>query len=114
MSKDSDSNVFLQLGLESYWDRKRNDSLMLDTSHVDTWNMLNIQHIALNVKRWDYSDILTGVFEKIKRPVHMVEGAHHLRERPTPTWHLLQIYQSYWLSLSNDTSLGCKGWQMNK
>ena len=45
--------------------------------------MLNMQHITPNFKRWGYSDILGGGHEKMKRPVHMVEGSHHLRKTPT-------------------------------
>ena len=44
-------NVFLQQGLQSYWEKRRDDTLMLTTIHDDTWNMLNMQHITLNFKR---------------------------------------------------------------
>ena len=30
---------------------------MLATIRDDTWNVLNVQHITPNSKRWDYSDI---------------------------------------------------------
>ena len=30
-----------------YWERRRDDSLMLATIHDDTWNMLNMQQITL-------------------------------------------------------------------
>ena len=30
---------------------------MLVTIRDDTWNVLNMQHIIQNWKRWDYSDI---------------------------------------------------------
>ena len=30
---------------------------MLATIHDDTWNVLNMQYITPNTKRWDYSDI---------------------------------------------------------
>ena len=51
----------------------------------DTWNVLNMQHIIPNSKRWDYSDIPGGGHKKIKGPVHVVEGGHHLRKAPNPT-----------------------------
>ena len=58
---------------------------MLDTIRDDTWNMLNMQHITLNSKRWDYSDFPGGGTEKIKGPAPMVEGDHHLRRPPQAT-----------------------------
>ena len=57
---------------------------MLATIHDDTWNVLNMQHIIPNSKRWDYSDITNGGHKKIKGPIHMVEGSHHLRKAPNP------------------------------
>ena len=57
---------------------------MLATIHDDTWNMLNMQHIIQNSKRWDYSGIPGGDHIKIKRPAYMVEGGHHLRIVPHP------------------------------
>ena len=63
MSNDRDSNfsgsVFLQPSLKSYWER-RDDSLMLATIQDETWNVLNMQHIIPNSKKWDYSDIPGG------------------------------------------------------
>ena len=44
--------------IKSYWEKRRDDALMLATIHDDTWDMLNMQHIIPN--RWDYSDIPTG------------------------------------------------------
>ena len=55
---------------------------MLATIRDDTWNVLNIQHITPNLKRWDYSDILGGSHKKIEGPVYMLEGGHHLRKAP--------------------------------
>ena len=55
---------------------------MLATIRDDTWNMLNMQHITPNSKRWDYSDIPGGSHKQIKGPAHMVEGRHHPRNRP--------------------------------
>ena len=50
----------------------------------DTWNVINMQHITPNSKRWDYSDIFGGGHKKIKGPIHMVEGGHHLRKATNP------------------------------
>ena len=73
-------------GIKSYWERKRDESLMLATIRNDTWKVLNMQHITLNSKRWAYSNIPGGSHgtEKIKGPAHMVEGNHHLRKDPNP------------------------------
>ena len=58
---------------------------MLATINDDTWNMLNMQHITPNSKRWDYSDIPGDGHKKLKDPpAHMAEGVHHLRKAPTP------------------------------
>ena len=58
---------------------------MLATIRDDTWNVLNMQHITANSKRWDYSDITGGGHKQIKGPAHMIDGGHHLRGEPTPT-----------------------------
>ena len=55
---------------------------MLAIIRDDTWNVLNMQHITPNSKRWDYSDTPGGGYKKIKGPAHMVEGGHHLRKAP--------------------------------
>ena len=52
--------VFLQQSLTSYWEKRKDDSLMLATIRDDTCNMLNMQHIIPNSERWDYSDIPGG------------------------------------------------------
>ena len=60
---------------------------MWATIRDDTWNVLNKQHIIPNLKRWDYSDILSGT-EKIKGPAHMVDVDHHFKNNPpTPPTH---------------------------
>ena len=46
--------------------------------------MLNMQHIAPNSKRWDYSGIPGGGHEKIKGPAHMAEGGQPLRPQKSP------------------------------
>ena len=54
-----------------YCERRRDDSLMLATIHDNTRNVLNVQHIIPNSKRWDYSDIPGGGKIYIKGPSHM-------------------------------------------
>ena len=52
---------------------------------IDTWNMLNMQHIIPNSKRCDYSDIPCGGHKNIiKDPPTWFEGGHHLRKAPNP------------------------------
>ena len=80
-SKDRDSN-FLVMYSNSYWERRRDYSLMLVTICYDTWNMINMQHITPNLKRWGYSDIPGGGTKMIKGFAHMVQGNQHLRKRP--------------------------------
>ena len=46
---------------------------MLTTIHDYAWNMLNMQHLTPNLKKWDYSDIPGGGHKKIKWPAHMAE-----------------------------------------
>ena len=36
---------------------------MVATIRDNTWNVLNMQRVILNSKRWDYSDIPGGVIE---------------------------------------------------
>ena len=58
---------------------------MLATIRDDTWNVLNIQNITPNSKRWDYPDITGGSHKKIKGPAYMAEGGQILENPPTPT-----------------------------
>ena len=74
----------LQQGPKSYWEKRMDGSLMLATIHDDTWNMLNMQCITPNLKRWDYSDIPSGGHKNIEGPTHMVEGGHHFKIAPSP------------------------------
>ena len=60
---------------------------MLTAIRDDTWNVLNLQHIALNPKRWNYSDIAGGGHKKIKWPAHKAEGGQYLRKDPNPYPH---------------------------
>ena len=57
---------------------------MLTTICDDIWNVLNMQHITPNSKRWDYLDIHGGGYNKIKGPAHMVESGHQLSKAPNP------------------------------
>ena len=70
--------------LKSYWEQRRDASLMLAPIHDYTWNKFNMQHITPNLKRWNYSDISNGGHKKIKGLTHMVEGGHTLRIAPHP------------------------------
>ena len=57
---------------------------MLATIRGDAWNVLNMQHITPNSKRWDYWDIPGGGHKKIEGPAHMVEGGYHYIQKPPP------------------------------
>ena len=70
-------NVFLQQGLENYWEKRRDDWLMLaticdDTWNDDIWNVFNMQHIIQNLERlfrhswWCYLKILNGPHTRSK------------------------------------------------
>ena len=39
----------------------------------DTWNVLNMQHLTTNSKRWDYPDVPGGGYKQIKGPAYMCE-----------------------------------------
>ena len=64
----------------------------------DTWNVLNMQHITPNSKRWHYSDSPSGGHKKIKGPTHMVEGGHTLEKPATPTHESRFFFFIYSLS----------------
>ena len=63
-SKYSDSNflgMFSSSKTSRAIEKKRKEGpLMLATIRDDAWNVLNMQHITPNSKRWDYSDIPGG------------------------------------------------------
>ena len=99
-SKDMDSN-FLQQSLKSYWERRRDDSLMLAKLRDDTWNMLNMQHIIPNSKRWDFSDIVVAI-NKLKDPPTWLKVATTL-ENPSPTHNISVAYCKKY----NNCSSGC-------
>ena len=56
---------------------------MLATIHDDTWNILNMQHITPNSKRWDYSDILVVAIKRLGPPTWL-KVATTLEKLPTP------------------------------
>ena len=58
---------------------------MVVTIRDDTWNMLNMQHIIPNLKRWDYSDIPGGGHNRLKDPPTWLKVATTLEKPPTPT-----------------------------
>ena len=65
---------------------------MLATIHDDTWNVLNMQHITPNSKRWDYSDIPGGGTERLKDPPTWLKATNTLEKDPNPhtrRFHLL-------------------------
>ena len=57
---------------------------MLATIRDDTWNVLNMQPITANSKRWDYSDIPCGGHAKIKDPPTWLKVATTLENPPNP------------------------------
>ena len=54
------------------------DLLTLAEICDDTRNVLHVQYINPNSKRWDYSDTHGVALKTIKRPTNMVKGGHHL------------------------------------
>ena len=57
--------AFCQQGINSYWEKTGDDSLILTTMQDDdTWNALSIKHTTLNVKRWVYSHIPGGTWDR--------------------------------------------------
>ena len=85
-SKDRESNflvVFSSTKTERAIERRRDDSLMLTTIRDDTWNVLNMQHITPNSKRWDYSDIPGGGHNTLKDPPTWLKVATTLEKSPT-------------------------------
>ena len=60
---------------------------MSATIRDDPWNVLNMQHITQNSKRWDYSDPPGGGHKKIEGPAQMTERGHHIRKSPYPHQH---------------------------
>ena len=59
---------------------------MLATIRDDTWNVLNMQIIIPNSKRWDYSDIAGGGHNRLKYPPTWLKVATTLEKPPTPTY----------------------------
>ena len=85
-SKDRDSNfivMFLQQSLKSYWERKRDDSLMLATIRDDTWNVFNV-HINPNLKDGIIQSSLVVAINKLKEPPTWLKVATTLKKAPHP------------------------------
>ena len=82
---------------------------MLATARDDTWNMLNMQNITLNLKRLDYSDIPGGGHNRLKDPPTWLKVATTLEKPPNPHLPVTQkIFPSddviMYQTLSNLTS----------
>ena len=59
---------------------------MLAKIRDDSWNVLNIQHITPNSKRWDYSDTPVVAIKRLKDPPTWMKVATTLeKSQPTPT-----------------------------
>ena len=58
---------------------------MLATIRDDTWNMLNMQHIIPNSKKWNYSNIPVVAKNRLKDPPTWLKVATTLEKPPTPT-----------------------------
>ena len=73
--------------MKSYWETRRDGSLMLTTIRDDIWNVLNMQHITPNANRWDYSDIPGGGHKQVNRLKDLPRGTrlHGCKKLPTPT-----------------------------
>ena len=75
---------------------------MLATIHDDTWNVLNMQHITSNSKRWDYSDISGGGhnsglgLSQWEKALHSNESSNWLRPHPE---------QFMWRAHANSSSI---------
>ena len=63
--------------------------MMLATIHDDTWNLLNIQNINPNSKRWDYSDNPGGGHKKIKGHAHGWRGKRRGWGESEMNWKLV-------------------------
>ena len=58
---------------------------MLATIRDDTLNMLNMQHIIPNSKRWDYSDNACGAIDRLKDSPTWLKVATILENPQIPT-----------------------------
>ena len=73
---------------------------MLATIRDDTWNVLNMQHIIPNSKRWDYPNIPSGIFEvKLTFEMLTVRGQQH--SFSTHERVFLWKCQSFWVVAIN-------------
>ena len=66
-------NISPQQDLTIYWEEIRDRSLIFATIRDDTWNVLNMQHINQNSKRWNYSGFQVVEREKMKGPIRLVD-----------------------------------------
>ena len=80
------------LGEEKGW-------LMLAIVRDDTWNVLNMQYITPNSKRWDCSDILVGRQKGLKDLPAWMKVTTTLEKDPTPHPNILGELGQY---------LGCR------
>ena len=64
--------------------QRKNSSLMMATIRNDTLNVLNMQHITPNSKRWNHSDIPGGGHKRLKDPLTWLKVASTLEKPPTP------------------------------
>ena len=58
---------------------------MLVTNRDDTWNVLNIQYITPDSKRWYHSDIPGGGHKRLMDPPTCLKVATTLEMPPNPT-----------------------------
>ena len=72
-------------GVKSYWERKRDDSLMLVTICHDTWNMLNMQHITPNQKDGIIQTSLVVAIKRLKDPSTWLKVEAH-NSHPRSWW----------------------------
>ena len=79
-----------------FLDMRRNGPLTL--------NVLSMQHIIPNLKRWDYSDTPSGGHKKINGPAHMAEGGHRW-------WYHVHILVSFACASSTCGSTRMTRWK---
>ena len=70
---------------------------MLTKIRDNTWNVLNMQHITPNSKRWDYSDTPVVAIKRLKDPPTwlMVTTILEKSLTPTPWWrHQMETFSA--------------------
>ena len=71
---------------------------MLATIRDDIWNLLNMQHITQNSKRWDNSDIHGGGHKRLKDPPTWLKVATTLKKpQPPPAFNSGVANKIWWL-----------------